>query len=48
MILSACTTDGTLGHLGSLYGLDFLKDKEDIKFQFLQYCLKRKSSLCQR
>lgn len=42
LILSASTTDGTLSHLGSLYGIDFLKDKDDIKFQFLNYCLKQK------
>lgn len=44
VILSASTTDGTLSQLGSIHGKDFLKDKDDIKFQFLNHCLKKKHS----
>lgn len=42
VILSASTADGTLSHLGSLHGKDFLHDRDEIKFQFLNHCLKKK------
>ena len=42
MLLSVSTSDGTLSHLGSLHGKDFLQDKDNIKFQFLTHCLKSK------
>ena len=42
MILTASVSDGTLCHLGSDSGKVFLEDHEDIKSQFLGFCLKRK------
>lgn len=42
VLLSVSTADGTLSHLGSLHGKDFLQNKDDIKFQFLTHCLKKK------
>ncbi|XP_045181759.2 uncharacterized protein LOC123540622 [Mercenaria mercenaria] len=41
VILSANIADGTLSHLGSESGKVFLQDHEDIKSQFLRFCLKR-------
>ncbi|XP_045181854.2 uncharacterized protein LOC123540692 [Mercenaria mercenaria] len=40
VILTASVSDGTLSHLGSQSGNDFLNDHEDIKLQFLGFCLK--------
>ncbi|XP_060572457.1 uncharacterized protein LOC132730521 [Ruditapes philippinarum] len=41
VILTASVSDGTLCHLGSDSGKVFLEDHEDIKSQFLGFCLKR-------
>ncbi|KAH3709809.1 hypothetical protein DPMN_069274 [Dreissena polymorpha] len=41
VILTASVSDGTLSHLGSDSGKNFLEDHEDIKSQFLGFCLKR-------
>ncbi|XP_053382797.1 MDS1 and EVI1 complex locus protein EVI1-A-like isoform X10 [Mercenaria mercenaria] len=41
VILTASVADGTLCHLGSDSGKVFLEDHEDIKSQFLGFCLKR-------
>ena len=40
VILTASLTDGTLCHLGSSSGKDFLQGREEIKTQFLFHCLK--------
>ncbi|XP_060605284.1 uncharacterized protein LOC132757856 isoform X2 [Ruditapes philippinarum] len=40
VILTASVADGTLSHLGSQLGKGFLEDHEDIKSQFLGFCLK--------
>ncbi|KAL4218150.1 hypothetical protein ACF0H5_022886 [Mactra antiquata] len=40
VILTASVADGTLCHLGSSSGKVFLEDHEDIKSQFLGFCLK--------
>ncbi|XP_052764283.1 sal-like protein 3 isoform X6 [Mya arenaria] len=40
IILTASVTDGTLSHLGSDSAVGFLEDHEDVKSQFLGYCLK--------
>jgi hypothetical protein len=42
VILTASVADGTLSHLGSDSGKGFLEDHEDIKSQFLGFCLKSK------
>ena len=42
IILTASISDGTLSHLGSDSGKSFLSDHEDVKSQFLGFCLKRK------
>lgn len=41
VILTASVEDGTLSHLGSESGKDFLEGHEDIKSQFLGFCLKK-------
>lgn len=41
VILTASVSDGTLSHLGSDSGKGFLEDHEDVKSQFLGFCLKR-------
>ncbi|XP_045181218.2 zinc finger protein 490-like isoform X8 [Mercenaria mercenaria] len=41
VILTASVADGTLSHLGSQSGKGFLEDHEDIKSQFLGFCLKK-------
>ncbi|XP_045180271.1 MDS1 and EVI1 complex locus protein EVI1-B-like isoform X11 [Mercenaria mercenaria] len=40
IILTASIHDGTLSHLGSDSGKSFLDDHEDVKSQFLGFCLK--------
>ncbi|XP_052764334.1 zinc finger protein with KRAB and SCAN domains 1-like isoform X8 [Mya arenaria] len=40
IILTASVADGTLSHLGSDSAVGFLEDHEDVKSQFLGYCLK--------
>lgn len=40
IILTASVADGTLSHLGSTSGKSFLEDHEDVKSQFLGFCLK--------
>ena len=40
IILTASIQDGTLSHLGSDSAKGFLEDHEDVKSQFLGYCLK--------
>ncbi|XP_053382420.1 uncharacterized protein LOC123541472 isoform X4 [Mercenaria mercenaria] len=42
VILTASVSDGTLSHLGSESGKGFLEDHEDIKTQFLGFCLKNR------
>ena len=42
VILTASVSDGSLSHLGSDAGKVFLEDHDDIKSQFLGFCLKRK------
>ena len=42
VLLSVSTADGTLSHIGSVHGKDFLNGKDEIMFQFLNYCLKSK------
>ena len=42
VILTASVADGTLSHLGSDSGKSFLDDYEDVKSQFLGFCLKSK------
>ena len=42
VILTASLSDGTLSHLGSESGKVFLEGHEDIKSQFLGFCLKSK------
>ena len=42
VILTASVSDGSLSHLGSESGKVFLEDHDDIKSQFLGFCLKRK------
>ena len=41
VILTASVSDGSLSHLGSDAGKSFLEDHDDIKSQFLGFCLKR-------
>lgn len=41
VILTASVSDGTLSHLGSDSGKGFLEEQEDVKTQFLGFCLKR-------
>lgn len=41
VILTASVAEGTLSHLGSELGKGFLEDHEDVKSQFLGFCLKR-------
>ncbi|XP_053382586.1 transcription factor YY2-like isoform X4 [Mercenaria mercenaria] len=40
IILTASVADGTLSHIGSESGKSFLEDNEDVKSQFLGFCLK--------
>ena len=40
VLLTASVSDGSLGHLGSESGKVFLQDHDDIKSQFLGFCLK--------
>lgn len=40
IILTASVNDGSLSHLGSITGKGFLEGREEIKSQFLGYCLK--------
>ena len=40
VILTASVSDGSLSHLGSESGKVFLNDHDDIKSQFLGFCLK--------
>ncbi|XP_052763465.1 sal-like protein 2 isoform X14 [Mya arenaria] len=40
IIITASVADGTLSHLGSDSAKGFLEDHEDVKSQFLGYCLK--------
>ena len=42
VFLTASVSDGTLSHLGSISGRTFLENHEDIKSQFLGFCLKSK------
>lgn len=42
IILTASVHDGTLSHLGSSTGKGFLEGRDEIKSQFLGYCLKSK------
>ena len=42
IILTASVNDGSLSHLGSNTGKGFLDGREEIKSQFLGYCLKSK------
>ena len=40
IILTASVNDGSLSHLGSELGKGFLEGREEIKSQFLGFCLK--------
>ncbi|XP_060560612.1 uncharacterized protein LOC132720476, partial [Ruditapes philippinarum] len=40
IILTASVHDGSLSHLGSSTGKGFLEGRDEIKSQFLGYCLK--------
>ena len=40
VLLTASVSDGSLTHLGSESGKVFLEDHDDIKSQFLGFCLK--------
>ena len=42
IIMTASINDGTLSHLGSNMGKGFFEGHEEIKSQFLGYCLKSK------
>ena len=42
ILLTASVTDGSLSHLGSESGKDFLDNHDDIKSQFLGFCLTSK------
>jgi len=42
IILTASVADGTLSHIGSESGKSFLEDHDDVKSQFLGFCLKCK------
>ena len=42
ILLTASVSDGSLSHLGSESGKVFLEDHDDIKSQFLGFCLKSK------
>ena len=42
LLLTASLSEGSLSHLGSESGTVFLEDHEDIKSQFLRFCLKSK------
>ena len=42
VLLTVSLTDGSLHHLGSMSGKDFLEGREEIKSQFLFHCLNRK------
>ena len=40
ILITASIADGTLSHLGTESGKYFLEDHDDIKSQFLGFCLK--------
>ena len=42
VVLSANVSDGTLSHLGSKTGKNFLEKEKEIKSKFLGFCLKCK------
>ena len=42
VLLTASITDGTFSHLGSASGKVFVEDHEEIRSQFVGYCLKSK------
>lgn len=42
IILTASIQDGSLSHLGSTTGKGFLDGRDEIKAQFLGYCIKSK------
>ena len=42
IVLTASVNDGSLSHLGSFTGKGFLEGRDEIKSQFLGYCLKSK------
>ena len=42
IILTASINEGTLSHLGSNMGKGFFEGRDEIKSQFLGYCLKSK------
>ena len=48
IILTASVNDGSLSHLGSNTGKGFLDGREEIKSQFLGYCLKSKYGKCSK
>ena len=45
IILTASINDGTLSHLGSSMGKGFFEGRDEIKSQFLGYCIKSKLKL---
>jgi len=40
IILTSCVADGTLSHFGSATGKSFLSDHDEVKTQFMGFCLK--------
>ena len=45
VVLTASVSDGSLSHMGSHSGKNFLKQHEEIKSQFLGYCIKGNVSI---
>ena len=43
VIMTVNLHNGTMSHLGSKVGKAFLDDREDLKTQFLSYCISSKS-----
>ena len=48
VILTASVAEGTLSHLGSDSGKVFLETNDDIKTQFLGFCLKSEYGKCSK
>ena len=44
VLLTASVSDGTFGHLGSESGKIFVEDHDEIRSQFLGYCLKSETN----
>ena len=46
VVLTASVSDGSLSHMGSHSGKNFLKRHEEIKSQFLGFCIKGNLLVC--